>query len=350
MMVCPNFMSETHPKTSVVITSISAPNEAMKVVAKGCAERNWQFLVIGDTKSPASFALEHSEFYSVERQLATGGKFARLCPTRHYARKNIGYLEALAAGVEIMIDTDDDTLPNADFWRPRERTQRGAALNSFDGWVNVYRYFCADGVNIWPRGLPLDKVTAELPDFDSLAAASADCPIQQALINHDPDVDAIYRLLMPLPQNFRDDRRLILGEGARCPFNSQNTTWWKEAFPLLYLPAYCSFRMTDIWRSFVAQRIAWANGWSVLFTEPTTWHDRNVHNLMRDFNDEIPGYLNNDRIFNELAAIPMQGGTDHLPAHVTSCYTRLVELGLIGKEELPLLAAWQDDFARIARS
>jgi hypothetical protein len=85
----------------------------------------------------------------------------------------------------------------------------------------------------------------------------------------------------------------------------------------------------------------------VLFTEPTTWHDRNVHNLNRDFSDEIPGYLNNDRIFNELLAIPMEPGVEHLAKHVASSYAKLVELGLIGKEELPLLAAWQDDFARI---
>ena len=104
--------------------------------------------------------------------------------------------------------------------------------------------------------------------------------------------------------------------------------------------------MTDIWRSFVAQRIAWANGWSVFFTEPTTWHDRNVDNLNRDFSDEIPGHLNNDRIFNELLAIPMEAGAQHL----ASSYAKLVELGLIGKEELPLLAAWQDDFARIMRA
>ena len=229
-------MPETQPKTSVVITSISAPNEAMNVVAKGCAERNWQFLVIGDTKSPAAFSLEHCEFFSIDRQLATGGKFAQLCPTKHYTRKNIGYLEALAGGVQIIIDTDDDTLPNADFLKPRERTQKCPALQNHNGWVNVYAYFCAEGVTIWPRGLPLDQVNAKRPAFESLATVSADCPIQQALINHDPDVDAIYRLLLPLPQNFRPDRRLILGEGARCPFNSQNTTWWEDAFPLLSCP------------------------------------------------------------------------------------------------------------------
>ena len=54
-------------------------------------------------------------------------------------------------------------------------------------------------------------------------------------------------------------------------------------YPLLYLPAYCSFRMTDIWRSFVAQRIAWENGWRLLFHGPTMEQERNVHDLMKDF-------------------------------------------------------------------
>ncbi|MHC4265647.1 MAG: STELLO glycosyltransferase family protein, partial [Planctomycetota bacterium] len=64
-----------------------------------------------------------------------------------------------------------------------------------------------------------------------------------------PDVDAVYRLTQRLPLTFRKDRRLALGNGSKCPFNSQNTTWFPDAYPLLYLPAYCSFRMTDIWRS-----------------------------------------------------------------------------------------------------
>src|ERR1700691_4694073 len=88
--------------------------------------------------------------------------------------------------------------------------------------------------------------------------------------------------------------------GACCPFNSQNTTWFKEAFPLLYLPYYCSFRMTDIWRSFVAQRIAWTCGWPVLFHQSTMRQERNDHNLMNDFRDEISGYNNNALICNSL--------------------------------------------------
>ena len=123
------------------------------------------------------------------------------------------------------------------------------------GWANLYRYF--SDATIWPRGLPLDAIHAPLPAYDTLhAGGGKDCPIQQGLADANPDVDAIYRLTLPLPQNFRADRRVALAPGTWCPFSSQNTTWWPDTFPLLYLPAYCSFRMTDIWRGFIAQRIA----------------------------------------------------------------------------------------------
>ena len=76
----------------------------------------------------------------------------------------------------------------------------------------------------------------------------------------------------------------------------------------MYLPSYCSFRMTDIWRSYVAQRIAWECGWSVLYHEPTVWQERNEHNLMKDFEDEIPGYTNNLNICKTLQALHLKPG------------------------------------------
>ncbi|MGD1699535.1 STELLO glycosyltransferase family protein [Dapis sp. BLCC M229] len=59
--------------------------------------------------------------------------------------------------------------------------------------------------------------------------------------------------------------------------------------------------MTYIWRSFVAQRICWENGWRVLFYSPTVYQERNFYNLMRDFEDEVSGYLNNDKIAKSLS-------------------------------------------------
>jgi hypothetical protein len=169
------------------------------------------------------------------------------------------------------------------------------------------------------------------------------------LCNENPDVDAIYRLIMPLPQTFRKDRRVALTEGTWCPFNSQNTTWRREAFGLLYLPAYCSFRMTDIWRSFIAQRIGWANGWGVLYHEPNMWQERNVHNLMRDFEDEVPGYLNNSKICEELEDLALESGARKIGGNLRVCYEKLVEMGLVDARELDLLEVWNERIDELLR-
>lgn len=327
-------------KTSVVVTSINAPNAALRAIADGCARSGFDFIVIGDTKSPSDFSLEGCRFLSVDEQLRTGWRFAEACPTRHYARKNIGYLLAIADGADLIVETDDDNIPREAFFEARSRRVNVPAVSG-TGWLNVYGYF--SDVTIWPRGLPLDHIRAELPSFEGFATQEADCPIQQGLADENPDVDAIYRLVAPLPQNFRADRRLALGKGAWCPFNSQNTSWWPDAFPLLYLPAYCSFRMTDIWRSFVAQRIAWENDWKLLFHEPTVWQERNEHNLMRDFADEIPGYLHNERIRKTLDDLSLDRGTESLGRNLRTCYKALVELDVVGEAELPLLDAWVAD-------
>ena len=140
---------------------------------------------------------------------------------------------------------------------------------------------------------------------------------------------------------------MALKQNVWCPFNSQNTTWWADAFPLLYLPAYCTFRMTDIWRSFIAQRIAWENNWSLLFHEPNGEQARNQHDLMRDFADEIPGYLRNAEICELLSQLKLQGGVEHLGENLRICYERLVSKNVFDPKELMLVQAWLDDVQQI---
>ena len=331
-------------KTAVIVTSINAPNAALRAIADGCKKHGFEFIVSGDTKSPKNFSLSGCRFLSVEDQIATKSRFAALCPTRTYARKNVGYFVAMAEGTEMIVETDDDNFPRPAFFDQRSR-RLGVPSVSGTGWVNTYRYFT--DANIWPRGLPLDAVQRPIPPFDTLPTKEVDCPIQQGLADENPDVDAIYRLILTLPQNFRTDRRVALGVGSWCPFNSQNTTWWPDAFPLLYLPAHCSFRMTDIWRSFVAQRVGWENGWCLLFHEPTMWQERNEHDLMRDFADEVPGYLHNERIRRALEDTALKGGVTNLAADLRRCYEALIALDVVGAAELALIDAWIFDLERV---
>lgn len=329
---------------AVVVTSIAAPNPVLRALARGSDDRGHLFIVIGDKKSPPDFHLDGCRFYNLEEQYETGFSLAELCPTGHYARKNLGYLAAIREGVSVIVETDDDNLPYPQFWDLRHRHPSAPTLAD-GGWVNVYSYF--SDANIWPRGLPLDRVQDGVPQFDSLATQVVDCPIQQGLADQNPDVDAVYRLVLPLPQCFRRDRRIALTSGSWCPFNSQNTTWWADAFPLLYLPSFCSFRMTDIWRSFVAQRIAWVNSWGILFHEPTVSQERNEHNLMRDFADEVPGYLHNAAICEALGKLPLVAGTDKIGDNLLVCYEELVRMELIPPKELELVQAWLADLSQI---
>jgi hypothetical protein len=215
-----------------------------------------------------------------------------------------------------------------------------------DGWVNAYRYFSKNF--IYPRGLPLPHARNEVP----VAGVSGryQCPIQQGLANSDPDVDAVYRMLFPLPFHFEIPHDpILLRNGAWCPFNSQNTTFYKTAFPLLYLPAKCSFRMTDIWRSFVAQRVLQAKGLGVVFHGPTVWQERNDHDLHRDFTDELPGYANNERMREELLGLTLSSG-DSLQTMLEASYEVLIRHGWVGAEEEALLQAWFEDLQTLGIS
>lgn len=325
---------------AVVVTSIAGPILQLQALARGCQESALDFIVIGDEASPADFQLEGCRFFSLKAQNKTEFKLARITPTRHYARKNLGYLIALRDGANVIVETDDDNIPYEQFWDDRRRIQSVPTLADA-GWTNIYRYF--SDANIWPRGFPLNHIRDELSPFDSVSAVQVDCPIQQGLANENPDVDAIYRLISPGSTTFRSDRRIALAKGSWCPFNSQNTTWWQDAFPLMYLPAYCSFRMTDIWRSFVAQRIAWVNDWALLFHEPNVWQDRNEHDLMRDFRDEVPGYLHNMEISSALDKLELRSGVENTGENLQVCYEKLVSMKLIDPRELDLISAWLED-------
>ena len=325
--------------TALVITSIADDSHPiLNRYASDAKKHNVPLIVIGDTKSPDTFGIDGCDFYSIRRQLEQEFRLSRNLPVKHYARKNIGYLIAMKQGAKVIIETDDDNIPKEAFWTPRS-SQAKAPLITNQSWVNVYKYFTK--THIWPRGFNLEEILTPLPELGRPVEVYA--PIQQGLADANPDVDAIYRLTLPLPVTFDDALSIALAARSICPFNSQNTTWFEEAFPLLYLPSFCSFRMTDIWRSFVAQRIAWTCGWSILFHSSTVLQERNEHRLLKDFEDEVSGYINNAELMNVLAKLPLKDGIENIYENLECCYRSIIKLGLIRGEEMTLLRAWIKD-------
>ena len=201
---------------------------------------------------------------------------------------------------------------------------------------------------IWPRGLPLDAIDAA--GTIRPAHAPVHCPIQQFLADNDPDVDAVYRLTTKTPVFFQSGR----GSGSRrashwVPFNSQNTVFFEEAFPLLYLPCHVSFRMTDIWRSFVAQAALGHHGWSLSFHAPTAEQLRNEHDLMRDFADEVVGYLRNREIGEILTRCLTELTESHdVAATGLALWRALDRAGIVPPGEMPIIEGWFERILAIA--
>jgi len=335
---------KTKPFDALVITSIAPPTGVLQHYAQECQRRGIHFIVVGDTKSPADFHLDGCDFYSITRQKSLPFRLAQWLPEKHYARKNLGYLIAWQHGARVVAETDDDNIPLESFWRPAMRAAEAAVAEN-TGWVNVFRQFT--DAHIWPRGFPLEMVNQPVVARTALPVRMVTCMIQQGLANQNPDVDAVYRMTQPLPVDFDDDAPVAIGRGAWCPFNTQNTLWQRDAALLMYLPSWCSFRMTDIWRSFVAQRLGWECGWHVLFTAATVRQERNEHNLMRDFAEEIPGYLNNLRLCAALERLPLSPNDGDMANNLRSCYQTLVSMRLIDQRELALVDAWQEDISDV---
>jgi hypothetical protein len=329
-------------RLACVVTTIQPPTGCLRRTADALPP-DASFIVIGDRKGPtrASWDCPRAELITLEEQADLPHELARQLPTGHYSRKNLGYLEAIRRGAGVLWETDDDNHPLPRF-RVRERRCDAAAAPDAD-WVNSFAYYTKELT--WPRGLPLRRVRDAAPG-PLPAASPRDAPIQQALADGSPDVDAAWRLILDKPVTFDRGPSLWLAPGSACPFNSQATWWWKTAWPMMYLPSTASFRMTDIWRGFVAQRCLWALGLGVVVHEAEVFQERNEHDLLRDFEDEVPGYLGNERLMKLLRGLQLEGGEPAVPGNVLACWTALVDGGFCKPSEVPLVEAWLRDVER----
>jgi hypothetical protein len=332
-------------KGFAVVTTIQSATPSLLAVAQAAKRDGMDTLAIGDRKTPAAQWPESIEFVSLATQNELAFTLPSRLPENHYARKNVGYLLAIQRKAELIFDTDDDNAPLSSWHSRTLQTEAAPCLEK--GWVNAYRWY--SDTHIWPRGLPLDK-TGHANRRPAIGAATrVEAPIQQGLANGSPDVDAVWRLLMDREITFDPGGSVLLPPGTWCPFNSQSTWWFPQAYALLYLPSFVSFRMTDIWRSFIAQRCLWALGHGLVFHAAEMYQDRNPHNLLRDFEQEVPGYLGNDRFREILEPLQLGPGPDQVPANLHRCYEALLSAEMISAKEMPLLESWIADLQGLTK-
>jgi hypothetical protein len=319
----------------IIITTINPKSEG---IARFERMDGWNIVVVGDKKSEPIASSSSLTFLSVNDQMKLGYDLVEICPYNHYTRKNIGYLYAMQHGAEVIYDTDDDNLPY-DSWRLLDFVCSRKIVSALK-FVNMYKYYTEE--LIWPRGYPLDDIYKGTT-LDSEEIQPVEVGIWQGLADNDPDVDAVYRLAVNKKVRFADKLPVVLERGNYCPINSQNTFWSKKTFPYLYLPAATSFRFTDILRGYIAQRLLWEQNLRLGFTGATVYQERNEHELMRDFEDEVECYLHTKPIVSLLGSLNL---TSEPVTNLMTVYDSLVDNGLVSARELITLQAWIADLRK----
>ena len=280
---------------TVVITTIYPISQATK---KFASFEDWNLIIVGDKKTPHKEYIELSKkdnvFYlTPEYQEENYKELCDLIGWNSIRRRNIGYLEALKNGAEIIASVDDDNIP-LDNW----------GKNLILGQeIDVYYYHTEDiafdpiGVTnykrLWHRGFPIQSLNRR-NDRYKITRSKVKVDVQADFWNGDPDIDAVCRLEHK-PMCFFDDKYFPIATNTFSPFNSQNTFFTKEALKK-YLVIPFIGRMDDIWGGYYLESL----GFNVVYNKASVFQDRNIQNLTQNLKEEFIGYEKSIDLLNDL--------------------------------------------------
>lgn len=347
----------------IVVTTIFQPSVATRMLGQ-MTRLGWCYVVVADKNGPSEYDdVEGVTYLTVEKQRALHFQIMNHIPWRHFGRKNVGYLWAIAHGAKIIYDTDDDNrikelkIPimgenfidedkKGNFTVLQPHSPFETSVKSY----NPYPDFRPSCGHIWPRGYPLDRVTEE--NTSSLRKTFLERPpaIQQFLADEDPDVDAIFRLTRPLPCNFEGlppggPDTMVLPVGKFAPYNAQATVHLYESFWGILLPVTVHGRVSDIWRAYITQKLLWDLGQHLSFRPAYVVHDRVAHDYLKDFQSEGDLYLKTAAMLNFLSEWKSDAPT--LVERIEQLWVEFYRRDFVGEGDLLLAQAWIKDLISI---
>lgn len=336
--------------TAIVAPSIN-PNPSALLHIRNIAPQA-EIIVVGDRKAPGelrSFCeLIRAHYLGVEEQLALPYLCKEEIPWNCIMRRNLGMLEAVRHGAEIIISIDDDNTPLDEEWAETfegilSAEQYTTVYHSERGWFNIGEF--ADQA-FYYRGYPYSL--RGHANFMETEAREARVGIANGLILGDPDINATERIEKHpevtdyLPEAFG---LCVDPRTTWTPINTQNTAYAHDCLALSFvLPGVG--RYDDIWASYIANRVLSATGHVIHFGPPAVRQERNAHNVYRDLRDELHGMEYTEAFCACLKHAPVDSKRDVLGnLGIVASYLRHE-----WKQPFPhaFLAAWIEDMEKIA--
>ena len=212
-------------KKYIVTTTINEPTIATKKFCKIAVEKDFTFVIIGDTKTPhESYRnLENSNviYLSPEQQEDLYKELSDTIGWKSIQRRNIGFVYAYDQGADIIATIDDDNIPY-DNWGDNILINKEIEIDLFSHKTsNVFDPISpTNHSDLWHRGYPIELVPNK-NNIEYKGKTIRKILIQADFWDGDPDIDALCRLSkMPV---CKFNKFNPFGSNQIAPFNSQNT-------------------------------------------------------------------------------------------------------------------------------
>ena len=276
----------------IATTTINKPTKALQDFAKN---KNCKLIVALDKKSP-KFNLKNSIVLSTKYQEKKWKKLSKLVGWNCIQRRNFAILEAIERGAELIALIDDDNIPYAN-WFNNILVNKKVKINEITINKSIFDPIgYTNHKDLWHRGYPLELVNGR--KYKKKGKKNITPDIQANFWDGDPDIDAVCRMLIKPECKFKNKYFPFFSKKI-SPFNSQNTIISRKvAFDYFLFPHIG--RMDDIWASFYVL----SKGHKVIYSKPTVYQDRNIHNLIKDFKNEVIGYVNSSLLVKDLLKNP----------------------------------------------
>jgi reversibly glycosylated polypeptide len=324
-------MESAQMKTTIVTTTIHVPHflTAYEKNIRQNGHSNVDFVVIGDKKTPPEArefcqTIPNCEFVGLLGQEMYLQRFPELAihiPFNSFERRDIGLLMAYEQGADVIITIDDDNLATGhdmiglhhDMVCPKLCLPNVETHDSSSGWFNVCGILEEEnGVEFYHRGYsPRHKW--ETNQYTTLWQGPRKVVVNAGLWLNNPDTDAITRLerkLNVVGFKYNMPHSIALAPGTWSPFNCQNTALARDVIPAYFMSPVIA-RHSDIFASYVINRIAEHLSDVIAFGLPLANHERSEHNLWHDVDLERWGMQVTDEFCDALRAIKLTGKTYH---------------------------------------
>lgn len=209
---------------------------------------------------------------------------------------------------------------------------------------NPYPVMGAPYLPSWPRGLPIEdiKVSSKMGDIELYYKTNisiSNIGVVQSLADNDPDVDAMYRVVQPLPFSFKEVMMpCVVPNDRLAPYNAQATLFYYNTLWSLILPITVHGRVADIWRSYITMRLCRELGIQLVFSPPMVAQFRNAHDYLADFDAEDDLYKRSGTLLKQLTE--WQASSTTLPGMMEELWVYLYERDYIMLQDVLLLQQW----------